>query len=164
MFNLQTACLVFWSRTIPAYITGLQPGIGSSHTTASASARGHSGAQSEPQSAQWWEFTLSVRCQVELFHGLKEKSIVCESPVHCHTTFFCPEQIQDKRAHKVISCSASKVEMYFSSTGRLQHRWNNSVWIRLVAKTRQPKKRNAPPTAAFHLKALRHDEAKQCPS
>lgn len=111
VFNLQTASLVFWSRTIPAYITSLQPGIGSSHAMASAGARGHNGAQSDPQSAQWWEFTLSVRCQVELFQALKEKSIVCESPVHCHTRFFCPEQILDKKAHKVIWCSTSKVEM-----------------------------------------------------
>lgn len=67
VFNLQTVCLVFWSRTIPAYVTSLQRGIGSSHATVSVSARGYNRAQSEPQSTQWWEFMLTVRCQVELF-------------------------------------------------------------------------------------------------
>lgn len=89
VFNLQTVYLVLWSRTIPAYITSLQPGIGSSHTKASVSARGHNGAQSGPQSAQWWEFMLSVRCQVQLFQALK-KNLLFVKALFIVTPHFLP--------------------------------------------------------------------------
>lgn len=114
VFNLQTVCLVFWSRTIPAYITSLQPGdwIKSGHGVCqcpgativpSQSHRALSGGSSCSLSGVRWNYSKPWKK-----NPLFVKALFIVTP---HSFFFCPEQIQDKKAHEVIWCSISKVEM-----------------------------------------------------
>lgn len=119
VFNLQTVCLVFQSRTVPAYITSLQ-WIGSSHATMSVGARG-------PQLCPVRATERSVvgvhaHCQVsgEIIPGPERKIHCLWKPCSLSHYIFRPEQIQNKKVHKVIWCSISTEEMLSSSTGRLQ--------------------------------------------
>lgn len=105
-------------------VTTLLPGIGSSHAMASVSAQGHSCAQSDftatELSVSRWELMLSVRCQVELSKPLKEESIVCESPGHCHTTFLAASRDETRRLLKwsdflLVEVTTRRNVVYFYS-------------------------------------------------